>query len=161
MTEQKGRGAAQQQLYISNVRIGIVASRYNSFVVDKLIAGSEQVLRQHGIDNDRITLLRVPGAFELPLAARELADPQAVDAIIALGVVIRGETAHFDFVCAQASSGLMRVSLDYGIALGFGLLTVDNEAQALARAGKDDHNKGCEAAQAVLEMLDLQRSLRR
>lgn len=161
MHDQKGPGSAQQQIAVDNARIGIVASRFNSFVVDRLVDGSMLILNQHGLADDHVTIARVPGAFELPLAARELAEPGGCDAIIALGVVIRGETAHFDYVCSQASSGLMRVSLDYAIPLGFGLLTVDNEAQALARAGDDEHNKGREAAQAALEMLALQRSLRR
>ncbi|MCS3902306.1 6,7-dimethyl-8-ribityllumazine synthase [Methylohalomonas lacus] len=160
MSEQKGRAAATGNLNVEDARIGIVASRFNSFVVDRLVAGAEQTLAEHGIGNDRITILRVPGAFELPLAASELATTGCCDAVIALGVVIRGETAHFDYVCSQASAGLMRVSLDHGLPLGFGLLTVDTEAQALARAGDED-NKGCEAVQAALEMLALKRDVRR
>lgn len=160
MTEQKNRGPAEQNLDVGDARVVIVASRFNSFVVDRLVTAAEQTLQEHGVVADRITLLRVPGAFELPLAARELAERRGYDAIIALGAVIRGETAHFDYVCSEAASGLMRVSLDYGLPIGFGLLTVENEAQALARASDED-NKGRDAAQAALEMLALQRVVRR
>ncbi len=160
MTGQKNRGTGEQNLDIADARVAIVASRFNSFVVDRMITAAEQTLEEHGVVAERVTLLRVPGAFELPLAMRELAEQRSYDAVIALGAVIRGETSHFDYVCSEAASGLMRVSLDYGLPLGFGLLTVENEAQALARAGDDD-NKGRDAAQAALEMIALQRVVRR
>lgn len=156
MKAQKGPAGPEDNLNIANARVGIVASRFNSFVVDRLVDGARETLKEHDIGEAATTLLRVPGAFELPLAARELAVHHKVDAVIALGAVIRGDTAHFDYVCSETASGLMRVSLDYGVPVGFGLLTVDNEEQALARAGDED-NKGREAAQAALEMIALLR----
>lgn len=159
MKEQKGRGTVADQLDIRNARVGIVASNFNGFVVDRLLEGALDTLREHGITDEYITLVRVPGAFELPLAARELAQKNNCDGIIALGAVIRGETTHFDYVCSGATDGLMRISLDHALPLGFGLLTVDNEAQAIARAGDED-NKGRDAAMTVLEMISLLRDIR-
>lgn len=156
MKAEKGRADPEENLNVADARVGIVAARFNSFVVDRLIDGARRTLTDHGINNDAIILLHVPGAFELPLAARELAIHHKVDAVIALGAVIRGDTAHFDYVCSECSAGLMRVSLDYGIPVGFGVLTVEDEDQALVRAGDED-NKGRDAAQAALEMIGLLR----
>jgi len=158
MKVQKERAPSLAELDSRDVRLGIVASRFNSSIVDRLIDGARQTLTEAGIADASITLLHVPGAFELPLAARQLAVRGECDGVIALGAVIRGETAHFDYVCSGATDGLMRVSLDYGMPIGFGLLTVENEAQALARA-TDDDNKGRDAAETVLEMISLVRGL--
>lgn len=160
MNQHKGRGAGSANLDLEAAHVAIVASRFNGFIVDRLLEGANRTLSEHGIGDNRITILRVPGAFELPLAAREIAVTGKFDAVIALGTVIRGETAHFDYVCSECAAGLMRVSLDYGVPLGFGVLTVDTEEQALARTG-DSNNKGSEAAQAALEMLSLLRSVPR
>jgi len=160
MKQQESRDISPETLDIHNVRVAIVASRFNGFVVDRLVEGAQAALQQYGIDGDRVALMRVPGAFELPLAARAFAERGDCDGVVALGAVIRGETAHFDYVCSGTTDGLMRVSLDYGLPLGFGLLTVDTEAQALARAGVED-NKGREAALTVLEMISLLRGVGR
>lgn len=160
MKEHESHAVPLEDLDIRNARLGIVASRFNRLIVDRLIDGARAMLHEAAIDNNAITLLRVPGAFELPLAARQLIEHGDCDGVIALGVVIRGETAHFDYVCSGATEGLMRVSLDYGLPVGFGLLTVDNEEQALARTGDED-NKGRDAARTVLEMISLLRCVRR
>lgn len=160
MSEQKGRARSVETLNVSGARIAIIASRFNAFVVDRLVTGAQAALTAHGVNADAITTLRVPGAYELPLAANALAKRGDYDAVVALGAVIRGETAHFDFVCSECSSGLMRVSLDFNMPIGFGVLTVDTEAQALARASDQD-NKGAEAAEAALEMITLLRCLHR
>lgn len=159
MKEQQGRAPSLAELDIQDVRLGIVASRFNSSIVDRLVDGAQKTLAEAGIAETAITLLHVPGAFELPLAARQLAVRGDCEGVIALGAVIRGETAHFDYVCRGATDGLMRVCLDYGIPIGFGLLTVENEAQALARATEDD-NKGRDAVETVLEMISVARGLR-
>lgn len=159
MTEEKSRGNPDINLDVKNARVAIIASRFNSFIVDRLVDGAQKALREYEVAENNIAVMHVPGALELPLAMRELAEQGGHDGVVALGAVIRGETAHFDYVCSGATEGLMRVSLDYALPLGFGLLTVDNEAQALARAGDDD-NKGRDAALTVLEMISLLRGIR-
>lgn len=136
-------------------RFALVASRFNSSIVDQLVAGAVDCLRRHGVAADRITLVRVPGAWELPFALDRLAAQGGWDGLVALGVVIRGETPHFDYVCSGATHGISRVSADHGVPVGFGLLTCDTAAQAEARAGGKAGNKGWEAALAVLEMASL------
>lgn len=138
-------------------RFGIVAARFHRDVVDKLLAGAETYLRRRGAD---VTVLRVPGAWEIPLALDELAAAGSCEALVALGVVVRGETPHFDYVCSEASRGCQDVSLRRGIAVGFGLLTTNDKEQALARAGGSAGNKGEEAAEAAVEMLLLQMAIR-
>ena len=135
-------------------RFGIVASRFNGRIVDLLVAGAVDCLRRHGADD--ITLVRVPGAWEIPQAAEELAlaEPR-YDAIVALGVVIRGETPHFDYICSSCSRGLASLSKRHRIPVGFGVLTCDTSQQAEERAGGKAGNKGWEAALAALEMADL------
>lgn len=150
----KGRTRPEGKLDLDSVRVAIVASRFNAFVVDRLIQGARAALSEQGFAAGGGDLLHVPGAFELPLAVQVLAERREYDGVIALGAVIRGETAHFDYVCSECAAGLMRVSLDHNLPLGFGVLTVDTEAQAMARAGDQD-NKGREAAEAVLEMIAL------
>ncbi|MCP5473336.1 MAG: 6,7-dimethyl-8-ribityllumazine synthase [Lysobacterales bacterium] len=140
-------------------RIALLASRFNELVVSKLVEGAQDALLRHGVDADQLTLVRVPGAFELPLTADKLAASGRYVAIIALGCVIRGDTAHFDYVAGGASNGLMQVSLDHGLPVGFGVLTVDNMEQALDRAGGKSGNKGADAALAIIEQLNLLQQL--
>jgi 6,7-dimethyl-8-ribityllumazine synthase len=146
------RGAA-------DARIGVVASRYNAAVVQRLLDGAVEALGRHGIEPDRLTVVLVPGAWELPLACRRLAETEGHAAVVALGCVIRGGTPHFDYVCAEAARGIARVSLDTGVPVAFGLLTCDTEQQALDRAGGRLGNKGAEAADAAVEMAGLMGAL--
>lgn len=136
-----------------------MASRYNSFIVDRLLQGALTALEQHGIKDDSITLIRVPGAFEIPLAARALANEERWDGIITLGVVIRGETPHFDYICTECARGINEVSLQATIPVAFGVLTVDNTEQALDRSGEEESNKGRESALTVLEMINVLRQI--
>jgi 6,7-dimethyl-8-ribityllumazine synthase len=136
-------------------RFAVVASRFNGSVVERLVDGALDCLRRHGVEEGSIRVVRVPGAWELPAAAQALAVAGDVDALVALGVVVRGETPHFDYVCGQASAGLQRVGLDHHLPVGFGLLTCDTPSQAQERAGGKAGNKGWEAALAALEMADL------
>ena len=149
-----GSGAPHLEVSGANKTIYVVATSWHTQIMDGLVAGALRELERAATTN--IVLQRIPGAFELPLAAH-YAIKQGADSVIALGVVIRGETPHFDYVCQAATSGLTRVQLDTGVPIGFGLLTVDTEAQALSRAGlpgsKED--KGAEAVQAALTMLSL------
>lgn len=140
-------------------RIALLASRFNELVVARLIEGARDALLRHGVAEEQLTLVRVPGAFELPLTADKLAASGRFEAIIALGCVIRGDTAHFDYVAGGAANGLMQVSLDHGLPVGFGVLTVDTLEQALDRAGAKAGNKGADAALAVIEQLNLVRQL--
>lgn len=136
-------------------RIALLASRFNDLVVSRLIEGAHDALIRHGIDDDDLSLIRVPGAFELPLTADKLAASGRYAAIVALGCVIRGDTAHFDYVAGGAANGLMQVALDHGLPVGFGVLTVDTLEQALDRAGGKAGNKGADAALAIVEQLNL------
>lgn len=136
-------------------RIALLASRFNELIVERLVAGARDVLLRHGLESEQLTLVRAPGAFELPLLADRLAASGRYRAIVALGCVIRGDTAHFDYVAGGAANGLMRVSLDRGVPIGFGVLTVDTLEQALDRAGGKAGNKGAEAALAVIEQCHL------
>lgn len=141
-------------------RFAIVASRFNGAVVERLVSGAVDCLTRHGVEDGAIRVVRVPGAWELPVAAQALAAAGGIDALVALGVVVRGETPHFDFICSQASAGLNRVSLDHNLPVGFGLLTCDTPSQAQERAGGKGGNKGWEAALAALETADLLARLR-
>jgi len=136
-------------------RFAIVASRFNGRIVDLLVGGAVDCLLRHGVRRQDLRLVRVPGAFEIPLALDALAGAGEVDALVALGVVIRGETPHFDYVCAEASGGIARVSERHRLPVGFGLLTCDTSRQAEERAGGKAGNKGWEAALAALEMSNL------
>lgn len=133
------------------LKVAIVAARFNDFIVDRLIAGCLDYLQRHGLEPENIELARVPGAFELPVVCQKLAKSGKYDGIVALGAVIRGATPHFDYVCAEAAKGLAHVMLESGKPVGFGLLTCDTIEQAIERAGSKAGNKGCEAAQAMLE----------
>ena len=139
----------------TDARFAIVASRFNSFIVDSLIAGAVDTLRRHGVKDTSIDLVRVPGAFEMPLAAQRLAASNHYDGIIALGAVIRGSTPHFDYVAGECTKGLAMVSLQHSIPIGFGVLTTDTIEQAVERAGTKAGNKGADATLSVLEMVSL------
>ncbi len=140
---------------ITESRLAIIAGRYNEAIVNRLIEGCRKTLMEKGINRDAISLIRAPGAFELPLLAKVLAKRDDIDAVIALGAVIRGETAHFDYVSGECARGLSAVSLECEKPVIFGVLTVDNEAQALARAGDGPDNKGVEVANTALEMISI------
>jgi len=139
----------------TDARFAIVASRFNNFIVDSLIAGAIDTLRRHGVKDTSIDLVRVPGAFEMPLAAQRLAASNRYDGIIALGAVIRGATPHFDYVAGECTKGLAMVSLQHSIPVGFGVLTTDTIEQAVERAGTKAGNKGVDATLSVLEMVSL------
>lgn len=146
---------------VDNARFAIVAARFNDKVVNPLLEGAIDALKRHGVDDERVTVLRVPGAFEIPLTARRLATTGRYDAIIALGAVIRGGTPHFDYVAGECARGVSQVSLEQDMPVIFGVLTTDNEAQAMDRAGGREGNKGEEAALAALEMVSLLRTVDR
>ncbi|HHC73383.1 MAG TPA: 6,7-dimethyl-8-ribityllumazine synthase [Thiotrichales bacterium] len=136
-------------------RFGIVVSRFNSFVVESLLEGALDTLRRHGVADERITVVRVPGAFETPLVANRMAASGKFDAIIALGAVIRGGTPHFEYVAGECTKGLATVSMKHDIPVAFGVLTVDTIEQAIERSGTKAGNKGGEAALSALEMVSL------
>lgn len=144
---------------VRDARLAIVASRFNQFIVEHLIAGAVDTLQRHGIDKNYLDLVRVPGAFEMPLAVQRLASTERYDGIIAVGAVIRGSTPHFDYVAGECAKGLAMVSLQHDIPVGFGVLTVDTIEQAVERAGTKAGNKGAEAALSVLEMVSLFRGI--
>lgn len=131
----------------------IVACRFNDFIVDKLVSGAVDYLSRHGAAKENLTLVRIPGAFEMPLAARKLAADGKYDAVICLGAVIRGATPHFDFVANEMAKGIAQAMLDTGVPIGFGMLTTDSLEQAIERAGSKAGNKGADAASATLEMV--------
>lgn len=139
----------------NNGRYAIAVTRWNSFVVDHLQAGAIDALKRHGISEDQITVVKAPGAYELPLVCQRLADSGDYDAIIALGAVIRGGTPHFDYVAGEAAGGLNSVALTMDIPVIFGVLTVDSIEQAIERSGTKAGNKGAEAAEVALEMVNL------
>lgn len=140
-------------------RYALLVTRWNSFIVDHLKAGALDTLRRHGISDDMVTVCYVPGAYEMPLVAQKLASSGNYDAIIALGAVIRGGTPHFDYVAGECSKGLAQASLNTGIPITFGVLTVDSIEQAIERAGTKAGNKGAEAASTALEMVSLLKRL--
>lgn len=139
------------QLDAKGMKVAIIATRFNDFIVDRLVGGAVDYLARHGASREDLTIIRLPGAFEMPIAAQKLAASGKYDGIVALGAVIRGATPHFDFVCNEATKGLAHVSLESGIPVGFGLLTCDTLDQAIERAGSKGGNKGVEAASAMLE----------
>ena len=141
------------------LRFGIVASRFNDFTVDRLLAAAVETLLDAGADAEDLDVVRVPGAFEIPLALKLLADGDRYDGLLAIGCVIRGETPHFDYVAGEASRGVTDVSLEHRIPVGLGILTVDTIEQAKARSGAESSNKGAEAALAVIEMANLRHRL--
>lgn len=140
-------------------RYGIVVARFNSLIAERLLSGAVGALRQHGVADDNLHIVWVPGAFEIPLAVRQLALAGGLDGIVALGCVIRGATPHFEYVAGTCADALARLQTEHGIPVGFGVLTVDHLEQALERAGSKAGNKGVDAALAVLEMASLARKL--
>jgi 6,7-dimethyl-8-ribityllumazine synthase len=145
----------------TGMRFGIVVSRFNDIVSTPLLEGAVEALELHGASADDIVIAWVPGAFETPIAAREIAEHGGVDAVVCLGAVIRGETPHFDYVAGEAARGIASVHATTGVPATFGVLTVDTLEQAMDRAGGKLGNKGAEAAVAAVEMVSLLRQLRR
>ncbi len=141
------------------LRVALVCARFNDFITDRLLAGARDGLLRHGVDEASITVVWVPGAFELPLVAKRLAGSGEYDAVIGLGAVIRGATGHYDHVAGQAAAGLARAALDTGVPVVFGVLTTDTIEQAIERAGTKAGNKGFEAASTAIELADLMRQL--
>jgi 6,7-dimethyl-8-ribityllumazine synthase len=146
-------------LTVSEGRFALLVARFNSFVVDSLVAGALDVLRRHGVPDEQITIIRAPGAFELPLLARSALKNGSYDAVIALGAVIRGGTPHFEYVAGECVKGLSQVSLDTGVPVALGVLTVDSIEQAIERAGTKAGNKGAEAALSAIEMVSVIKKL--
>ena len=146
-------------LNVRDARYAIVASRFNEFIVESLIKASLRCLRQHGAADANVEILRVPGAFELPLVVRKVAESRKFDGIIALGAVIRGGTPHFDYIAGECVSGISAVAREQGVPVGFGILTVDTIEQAIERAGTKAGNKGEEATRAVIETVNLLRRI--
>jgi 6,7-dimethyl-8-ribityllumazine synthase len=143
----------------AGAKFTIVASRFNSFIVEPLVAGAVDALARHGGDLANVTLVRVPGAWEMPVAALKVAKAGNVDAVIALGCVIRGATPHFDYVAGEAAKGLAAVQIQTGVVVAFGVLTTDSIEQAIERAGTKAGNKGWDAAVSAIEMVSLDRAL--
>ena len=143
------------KLVAKDVKVAIVAARFNEFIVSKLIGGAVDGLTRHDIPEDNITLAWVPGAFEIPVAAKKLAKSGKYDAVICLGAVIRGATSHYDYVCAEVSKGIAAVSLETEIPVMFGVVTTDNIEQAIERAGTKAGNKGYDCALGTIEMMNL------
>jgi len=140
------------------LKVAIVATRFNSFITDRLVEGALDALRRHGVQEKDITLVKVPGSFELPLAVRR-ASAGKVDAVIALGALIRGGTPHFEYLSAEVTKGVAQVMLDSGVPVSFGVLTTDTVEQAIERAGTKSGNKGFEAASSAIEMAKLLRQM--
>ena len=146
-------------LRVKNARFCLVVSRFNSFVVESLLAGAVDALKRHGAEETDLSIVRVPGAFEMPVAIERIAAKGGYDAIVALGAVIRGGTPHFDYVAGECVKGMAQVSLKHAIPVSFGVLTVDSIEQAIERAGTKAGNKGAEAAMSAVEMVNLLRQL--
>ena len=142
-----------------NVRIGITVARFNEFITSKLLGGAEDTLIRHGVSPDMIDVAWVPGAFEIPLIAKKMAQSGMYDAVICLGAVIRGSTSHYDLVCNEAAKGIAQVSLETGVPVMFGVITTENIEQAIERAGSKAGNKGSECAEGAIEMIDLIREI--
>lgn len=136
-------------------KVAIVVSRFNEFITTKLLGGATDCLIRHGIKDENITVCWVPGAFEIPLFAQQMAKTQNYDGVICLGAVIRGSTPHFDYVCNEVSKGIAKVSLDEGLPIGFGVVTTESIEQAIERAGTKSGNKGYDAAMTVIESINL------
>ncbi len=146
-------------LTIRSARIALLVSRFNSFIVESLLSGAIDTLKRHGAEDHDLQIVRVPGAFEMPLAAKRLAASQRYEAIIALGAVIRGGTPHFEYVAGECTKGLATVSMQYDVPVAFGVLTVDSIEQAIERAGTKAGNKGAEAAMSAIEMINVLREI--
>jgi 6,7-dimethyl-8-ribityllumazine synthase len=147
------------RLSAEGFRFAIIVSRFNDFISSRLVEGAMDALKRHGADEEQISVVKVPGAFEIPLVAKKLAESDRFDALICLGAVIRGGTPHFDYVAAEVSKGIASVSLESKIPVTFGVLTTDNLEQAIERAGSKSGNKGYEAAVAAMELANLFKEL--
>ena len=147
------------KLVASGLKIGIVAARFNEFIVNKLVSGAMDALLRHDVREEDIDLAWVPGAFEIPLIAKKMAESGRYDAVICLGAVIRGSTSHYEYVCAEVSKGIAAVQLETGVPVMFGVLTTENIEQAIERAGSKAGNKGAECAEGAIEMVNLLREL--
>jgi 6,7-dimethyl-8-ribityllumazine synthase len=156
MTEKAGwPREVEGKLEARGLKFAIAVARFNHFIVDRMVEGCVDTLARHGCETSECLLVRVPGSFELPLAARQLAAKGGYDAVIALGAVIRGGTPHFDFIAAEVTKGLAQVALESGIPVAYGVLTTDTIEQAIERAGTKAGNKGAEAALSAIEMANL------
>ena len=145
---------------LASARFGIAVARFNSFIVDRLLEGALEALKKHGVMERDITVVKVPGAYELPLAVKMMLDQNSYDSIIAVGAVIRGGTPHFEYVAGECVKGLSQAGLDASLPVSFGVLTVDTIEQAIERAGTKVGNKGAEAAMTAMEMVSLSRQLK-
>ena len=141
------------------LRFGIVVSRFNDFITSNLLVGTLEGFKESGVDKADLKILKVSGAFEIPQAAKKLCSTGSIDAVVCLGAVIRGETSHFDYICAEASRGIGQVGLEFNIPVLFGVLTTENLEQAIARSGSGSSNKGRETALAAVEMATLNKKL--
>jgi 6,7-dimethyl-8-ribityllumazine synthase len=147
------------ELQARDLRFALIAARFNDFVVEPLLRGALDALKRHGVTEKHIDIVRVPGAFDLPIVARKLALSQRYEALIALGCVIRGQTPHFDYVAGECAGGIARIALETGVPIAFGVLTTDTVEQAVDRAGGKAGNKGADAALVAIEMANLLRRL--
>jgi len=147
------------KLEAKGYRFGLIVSRFNSFICERLLEGAIDTLTRHGADPKQLTVVRVPGAFEIPLLAKKMVAAGKYDAVICLGAVIRGGTPHFEYVSAEVTKGIASVSLDSGLPIAFGVLTTDSVEQAIERAGTKAGNKGVEAAMSAIEMVNLLKAI--
>ena len=148
------------KLVSEGIKVGVVCARFNDFLVSKLLSGCEDGLLRRGVRGEDISVAWVPGAFEIPLVAKKMAESGKFDAVIALGAVIRGSTSHYDYVCAEVSKGVAQAALGSGVPVMFGILTTDTIEQAVERAGTKAGNKGAECAQGAIEMVNLLRAMK-
>lgn len=147
------------KLVATGLKIGIVAARFNEFIVAKLVDGARDALLRHDVREEDIAIAWVPGSFEIPLIAKKMAESGKYDAVICLGAIIRGATSHYDLVCSEAAKGIAHVSLDSGVPVLFGIVTTENIEQAIERAGTKAGNKGYDSALAAIEMANLARAI--
>ncbi len=146
-------------LVADDIKFGLVVARFNSFITEALLAGAQDAIQRHGGGDDCVTLVRVPGSFEIPFVCKQLASSGKVDVVIALGAVIRGSTSHYDLVCSEVSKGVASVGLETGVPVIFGVVTTDSIEQAIERAGTKAGNKGFDAAVAAIEMVNIVRNI--
>lgn len=159
MAEQEKASAVRGELNAAGLRFGIVVSQFNSFITDRLLAGALDALERAGAAKEQIEIVRVPGSFEIPLAAKQLAATGRVDSIVCIGCILRGETSHYDYVASEAARGIQLAQLDTGVPMAFCVLTCDTLEQAIDRAGLKSGNKGFEAGLGAIEMARLTRKL--